>query len=122
MMGVTWYEVLILIGTPSIIFCIFQLVLENFKAKKEKKRNDLTLFAKGLQMLLRMSLRTNGERYVKQGWVDSAKKQDYDECYNIYHALGKNGVMDGLYSEVMALPETPPEEPVMVKSARSKKK
>ena len=34
-------------------------------------------------------------------------KDNFDNLYQQYHALGKNGVMDSFHEEVMELPTTP---------------
>ena len=55
-----------------------------------------------VQMLLRKSLRQDRNYFEKVG-ITYEQKTDYEQMYKAYHALGKNGVMDGCYKAVMAM-------------------
>lgn len=81
------------------------------KISKEIKKidtfgNDLADIKKGLQKSLLYSIReTHAEYCYKRKWITAEEKKEFHETYKIYHSLGENGVADGYYDEVMALPE-----------------
>ena len=115
-----WYQILMLIGIPSIISTLMTALIISFVQNKRKTRTqeetDNALTKQGLQALLRNELLQSGEKFVKNGYVDVANKQNYDNMYSIYHRLGKNGVMAKLYERVMNLPTSREErkEPVTI--------
>ena len=110
----TWYELLMLIGVPSIISTlvtavIIMLVKKSKKAREDEKKDSI-IIKQSIQALLRNELLQSEEKFVKQGWVDTANKQNYDNMYYHYHSLGKNGVMDHIHDQVMLLPTEKPEK------------
>ena len=63
---------------------------------------------RGVQALLRDRLIEIHDDYCPQNEIPLHVKDNFDNLYQQYHALGKNGVMDSYHEEVMELP-TPPE-------------
>lgn len=111
----TWYQILTLIGIPTlgslIVTYIFNSVANSKKAK-ESRRKELSetmekenaVIKKALQALLRDRLY---ERYFaakEKGFATITQKHNFENMYQQYHALGVNGVMDNLYNEFMELP------------------
>lgn len=80
---------------------------EGFKQDITPLKNDVELMKKGMQKDIRRSLRQDGEAMVKKGYATQLEKTEFDELYWSYHNLGRNGVMDSLYEQVMGLPNTP---------------
>lgn len=80
---------------------------EGFKQDITPLKNDVELMKKGMQKDIRRSLRQDGEAMVKRGYATQLEKTEFDELYWSYHNLGRNGVMDSLYEQVMGLPNTP---------------
>ena len=80
---------------------------EGFKQDIIPLKNDVELMKKGMQKDIRRSLRQDGEAMVKKGYATQLEKTEFDELYLSYHNLGRNGVMDSLYEQVMSLPNTP---------------
>ena len=90
----------------SIIAFLFQVIFNKAaKANKEIKQSEENSRL-ALQALLRTELRRYGKIYLNKGWIDDADKDDYNNLYERYHNLGKNGVMDDMYNKVMKLPTT----------------
>lgn len=48
--------------------------------------------------------------YKDKGWIPLYALQSIEANYKNYEALGVNGVIDGLWKEMMALPHTKPED------------
>lgn len=115
-----WYDILMLLGIPSIICVIFSGVWTSILQKftnarkaaddKEKKRDeDISLLKEANQAQLQNQLYDMGDRLVKRKWASLLEKQCYEKMYNSYHKLGQNGVMTDLYLAVMDLPTSKPQ-------------
>ena len=72
-------------------------------------RSDIALVKEGLQKDLYVDLCNIYDQYKQcireGGYITRSQKTEYDKIYWTYHNLGKNGVADGMHSEVMAMPE-----------------
>lgn len=58
----------------------------------------------GVQAMLRDRLRYLYKSYEKNGYVDIDDREDWENMYQQYHTLGKNGVMDNIREKMLALP------------------
>ncbi len=79
---------------------------------KEKAHIDAMRRAnnKGTQALLRDRLLQGFHFFKKRGMVTYGEASSYKNMYEAYHALGKNGVMDGIYEEFLKIPVRPDAE------------
>lgn len=74
--------------------------------KIDEFQKDLRSIKQGLQKSLLYSIReTHAEYCYRRKWVTAEEKKEFCETYKIYHSLGENGIANGYYDEVMALPE-----------------
>ena len=78
------------------------------KAEKKRQEEDTQCLKAGLQALLRSRLLTLHDECVKQGYASTATKEDFENLYKSYHALGANGVMDEAREVVLGLPTVKP--------------
>jgi hypothetical protein len=69
--------------------------------KKQKKDRDAN--GKGTMLLLRVQLIEYHDRYIALGHIPSYALQNFIEMYEAYHELGGNGMITGMYKEVMKL-------------------
>lgn len=117
-----WYNILMLIGIPSIICVIFSSFWTKIMSKAEKRRkeeeqketkleNDIILLKEANQAQLQAQLFEMGDRLKKQKYASMLEKTCYEKLYNSYHKLGQNGVMTDLYCDVMELPTEKPQSP-----------
>lgn len=60
--------------------------------------------ALGVQAILRMWMRREYERCNEQGFATINDRDDFENCWSQYHALGANGVMDDIHKKFLALP------------------
>lgn len=107
-MQITVFQLLTLIGVPTIVSTLFIWIITWwFNRRKEKNSVDY-IMRKGLQAMLRQKQLEMHHKYVIiQKWIPVEYKASYDNMYQCYHALGNNGVMDDCYKDVMALPTEP---------------
>lgn len=70
--------------------------------------SDMAVIKKGEQANLRHSLYEIYNTWMPLGYCPTDEKADFENLYQSYHNLGKNGVMDANREKLLALPETPP--------------
>lgn len=116
------YQLLCLLGLPSIIscaviYCVRKIIamIDRIEAnKKEQTKNnraEITNIQRRLQILeqaqqaqLRDALVTNYEKYSAQHGAPIYARENFENCWKWYHALGVNGVMDDIHKKFMELP------------------
>jgi hypothetical protein len=96
----SWYQVICVIGVPGLIGGLWAYIF----ARLKMLRSELQAIKLGTQAVLRNSLIELYEIYYHQGFAPIYVKDNYDNLYKQYHALGANGVMDSYYNQFMALP------------------
>ena len=74
------------------------------KAEDEKREEDIRLLKKGIQALLKNDLKVRYDYWLDQEYAPEDAREDLEAEYCIYHALGKNGVMDGRRAKFLNLP------------------
>ena len=118
-MNLSLYEVMIVIGIPSIISGIVAIIINRgMKARDEKqeiirkqnilleKQNMATMA--GVQALLQDRLLQGYRQYDEKGYADFDDRKVMENLYEQYHALGKNGIMDGYRERFLSLPTYKP--------------
>ncbi|MBQ7655356.1 MAG: hypothetical protein IJS41_02495 [Clostridia bacterium] len=58
----------------------------------------------GVQALLRAQMIGDYNHYSEKGYAPIYARENFENCWKRYHALGANGVMDDIHSRFMALP------------------
>lgn len=101
--SLTTYQILCLVGVPSIV----GLIIGHVTSTVVIKSKEVASLKKGLQSLLRRQLRLEYRRYVTQGWCSEEDRDDFEYMYQQYHNLGANGVMDDLREKFLDLPTQP---------------
>ena len=93
-----------MIGVPSlgaIIGWLAKII------RTQKKAQDA--LKKGVQAILRSQMITNYNRwYVEKGYAPIWAKDNFENLWIQYEALGENGVMKKIHDEFMSLPTEPP--------------
>lgn len=74
------------------------------KDKGDQNEADLQLIKKGIQAILKNDLKVRYEYWISEGYAPDDARDDLEAEYRIYHALGKNGVMDGRRARFLNLP------------------
>lgn len=88
-------------GVPTLIFgSMFGVIIA--KIKKQKAEQDA--IKAGIQALLRSEMIYSYNKYMEKGYAPIYAKENFDNMYKNYHALGLNGVMDGIHDTFMKLP------------------
>lgn len=78
-------------------------------AKKIKKdKNEQDAIKLGLQALLRAQMVNDFNHYSEKGWAPIYARENFENCWKQYEALGENGVMKSIREKFLALPAQPP--------------
>ncbi len=89
----TIYNWLTLLGVPALLAVVVKLVYNSIRGMRM-----------GVQALLRAQMIDDFNRYSEKGYAPIYARENFENCYQQYHRLGANGVMDDLRTKFMALP------------------
>lgn len=96
----TTYQILCLIGIPSIVSALIGYLF----AMVKKSKHEIKALKSGVQALLRDRLYQLYNHCNSKGFADDAERSNFANMYNQYHNLGANGVMDDYKEKVLDLP------------------
>lgn len=110
------YQILMVVGIPSVISGIVALLLtrglkardakqEEIRKQNETMEKQNKALMAGIQAMLRDRLLQGYRHYFEKGWADYDDRQNMENMWTQYHALGANGVMDGYHKKFLMLPE-----------------
>jgi len=94
---VTIYQWLCLLGVPALIAAGAKYILSQIKGIKL-----------GVQALLRAQMISEYNKWEDRGYAPIYARQNFENCWEQYHNLGVNGVMDDLHKKFLQLPTEPP--------------
>ena len=89
----TLYNWLCLFSVPAIIASVFLYVWVQIRAVK-----------KGVQALLRAQMIEMYNKWYERGYAPIYIRDNFENCWSQYHALGANGVMDDIHEKFLKLP------------------
>lgn len=99
----TIYQVLCLIGVPTLILAVFKYLWSQIKHNTE----DSKALKAGIQALLRAQMISDFNKYSEKGYAPIYARDNFENCWKQYHSLGVNGVMDDLHRKFLELPADP---------------
>lgn len=102
----TVYQWLCLLGVPALIAGGFKYLYSSLK----KNTSDTEAVKIGIQALLRSQMIADYNKWTDRGYAPIYARDNFENCWKQYHALGVNGVMDDLHEKFLELPTEPPEE------------
>lgn len=114
-------QILSICGVSGIISGVVGVLIAVFLKRPLEKRvkdseatsarveaqNKATML--GVQALLRDRLLQAFEHYLARGWISAGERDNVDNMYKQYEALGPNNVISDIYNQVRALPSIAPE-------------
>ena len=89
---------------------IIGILIASLWQKFRRSQQEQDAIKLGLQSLLRGEITKAYYTQKDKGWIPVYALSSVEANYKNYKALGVDGVMDGLWEELMALPHTRPEE------------
>jgi hypothetical protein len=109
-------------GVVGVLIAVFlkrpleRRVTENEEANaRVESQNKATML--GVQALLRDRLLQAFNHYLARGYITAGERDNVDNMYVQYEALGPNNVISDIYNQVRALPSIPPESHPMAAHA-----
>ena len=97
-----WYQILSFLGIPSmmsILLWLYRII--------RKQNEQYSALKAGLQAMLRSQMINDYNYWSGKGYAPIYARENFENCWKQYHALGANGVMSGIHDKFMDLP-TPP--------------
>ena len=89
----TTIELVFALGLPSAFVTVVGFLLRYVRSVK-----------RGVQALLRAQMIAEFNKWEDRGFAPIYARQNFENCWVQYHALGANGVMDDIHRRFMALP------------------
>lgn len=110
----TIYQLLSLIGIPSLLASILISVfnfgksqaVKKIKKSEENRTNrakEHSLLMDGMVAILHNMVYQQGKEYIKRGEIAVEDMKDYEYLYKAYHELGGNGTGTEIYERVKDL-------------------
>ncbi len=106
----TLYQWISIIGVPSLLSMVAWAIKQILNIRKENKKRmqdqdaKIDLLMAAHQIQLRDSLMSKYKKYMKYGGITAEDMELWEDMYQRYHALGKNGVMDARRDQLLQLP------------------
>jgi hypothetical protein len=111
----TVLEIVKLFGDSSIVSALVLLVINRSLKKRDAKQEEIQaqnvemekqnkVIMLGVQAILRDRLLQGYRHYIDKGWADYDDRENMENIYKQYHALGANGVMDDMRNQFRRLP------------------
>ena len=115
------YQILSVCGVSGIVSGVVGVLIAVFLKRPLEKRvkesetasarveeqNTATML--GVQALLRDRLLQAFNHYLARGWIGAGERDNIDNMYVQYEALGQNNVISDIYNQVRELPSIPPD-------------
>lgn len=103
----TLYQWLAIFSVPALLVAVVKFLLAQIKGIRL-----------GVQALLRAQMIADYNKYSEQEYAPIYARENFENCWAQYHALGANGVMDDLHNKFLQLPT---EKPVKKEGTRNVK-
>lgn len=95
----TLYQILSLLGIPSLIVSIVLYIVNSIKFKAAEQK----IMHEGMVAILHNMVYRQGKQYIAKGEISVEDMKDYEYLYNAYHSLGGNGTGTEIYERVKNL-------------------
>ena len=109
------YHIICLVGIPSIISGLIALIIQRSIKRRDARQDEISrqnaemekqnkAIMAGVQAILRDRLLQGYRHYFAKGWADYDDRENLENIWRQYHALGANGIMDGYRERFLQLP------------------
>ena len=96
-------DILTFLAVPAVMFALYGVVWGAIK----KTREDNIAIKKGIQAMLRAQMISEWNKWSEKGYAPIYARQNFENCWEQYHTLGANGVMDDIHVRFFQLPTEP---------------
>ena len=88
----------------GVLIAVLTLVVRTLSARIKKQAEENKALRDGMRSLLRAQIIDTCERMMADQWCGARMRDTINDLYNSYHALGGNGTVTSIVSQVMDLP------------------
>lgn len=96
----TLYQWLCLLCVPAVIAGGFKYLHCLIK----KNQEDYKALRLGMQAMLRSQMIGDYNKWEERGYAPIYARDNFENCWEQYHQLGANGVMDDIHRRFLELP------------------
>lgn len=96
-------DLMAMIGIPSIFTIVVYLI-----KICAKYAHQINILMRSQQAQMRTKLLELYNKYIERGWISDDELQDWENQYQAYHDLGKNGILDARRAQLLSLPNSKP--------------
>ena len=96
----TLVQILTLLGVPTVLGTFIIYVVKRL----HDSANKIKALEAGVQALLRAQMIDDYNHYSDKGFAPLYARQNFENLWLQYHALGANGVMDDIHRKFMEIP------------------
>ncbi len=100
---IEWVE---LLGIPSVVTVALRAMFKKLQALQEDFKN----IKAGVQAQLRSQMIADYNEWSEKGYAPIYVRDNFENNWNRYEALGENGVMSDIHDRFMELPTAPKKE------------
>ena len=100
---IEWIE---LLGIPSLVAFALRVMFKRLKALQDDFKN----IKAGVQAQLRSQMIADYNEWSEKGYAPIHVRDNFENNWNRYEALGDNGVMHDIHDRFMELPTAPPKK------------
>lgn len=97
----TIVDIMALVGIPSI----FTLSVTCIRLCR-KYAKQIQILMQSQQAQMRTKLLELYAKHMERGWISDDDLQDWENQYQAYHSLGKNGILDARRQQLFSLPNS----------------
>lgn len=94
-----WYQWIGFLGVPSVVS-----ILAWFYHIIRKQSAQYAALKMGLQAMLRAQMINDYNYWSEKGYAPVYARQNFENLWEQYHALGANGVMNDIHEKFLDLP------------------
>lgn len=104
----TIYQLLCLLGIPAVITGLITGMFRYLYIQVQKSGAENNALKSGIQALLRAQMISDYNKWSERGYAPIYARENFENCWQQYHALGANGVMDDIHTKFLQLPTDKP--------------
>ena len=98
-------DMLSFLGIPSLLCSLLLTIFTWCRARFSKAEKENSALKDGMRALLRDRLLNSYKNYYTQGYCDIDDKENWENMYAQYKALGGNGVITKIHEKLLTLSE-----------------
>lgn len=88
----------------GLLIAALTVVVKSMSGRVKRQQAENQALRDGMRSLLRAQIISSCEHAIRDGWCGARLRDTINDMYESYHALGGNGTVTSIVSQIMALP------------------